>query len=212
MIHTKKMSLVPFQQGSGDPGYLSSSQTSAVEDMRSSSKRPNAIKEYARKRMTSIFNVILKLAKYGSYDTDGYFQLSNGERQDMTPLLQHCFSPGRNIRGLEEFVHILYKAGVNPDHIINSTVKEMLYSLERKPVRSVKGFNPVRSPIPVPETYFMRPHSPQEEPIEVSPHVPRSMVRHKRRREETEPDEVPAKVHKSGPLADWEPDDDSDDE
>ena len=70
--------------------------------------------------------IIWKLAKHGGSNEDGKIKTSNGDTFDLVPLLLHASSPGKNVKGIPEFVNLLYQSGVTPDLIINSYIREEL--------------------------------------------------------------------------------------
>lgn len=106
------------------------------------SKKQNSIRKYALDRQRKLINVILKLAQHGSYDKEGYLLRHDGSRleeSDFISLLLFAMSPGRSIRGLQDFIHILASAGITPNEVINIQVKELLSKLaDHSPVLSRK--------------------------------------------------------------------------
>lgn len=123
MQHTKKMTLVPDYEMRG--GGFEEEQVSVEPQP----KKGNSIRKYAADRQRKLLNVVLKLAKYGGYDDSGRIKLSNGsylEQSDVVSLLMYSLSPGRTIKGISEFVDLLYRARVSPENIINANVRDML--------------------------------------------------------------------------------------
>lgn len=130
MNNTRKMYLVPFQDGRGESDVFNESapETSSTTEAASpavTSKKGNSIRKYAAERQLKLVQIVLRLALYGGYDSEGRIKTSDGYK-DIVPLLLYAASPGRNVKGLSDFIDLLYKANVSPDMIINSTVREEL--------------------------------------------------------------------------------------
>ena len=132
MNNTRKMYLVPYQQGrgAGDESFqqdlVSAADVSTPDDIVTPRNRGNSIRKYAAERHQKLLQIVLRLAAFGGYDEHGRISTSNGESLDIVPLLLYASSPGRNVRGISDFVELLYNANVSPDWIINSSVKEEL--------------------------------------------------------------------------------------
>ena len=129
--YAKKMTLVPVDETTEPTTeefptevVVPVSQSSAT----TTTKR-NSIRKYALDRQRKMIRVILKLAQSGSYDMNGSLLRTDGsplEDTDMVSLLLYTMSPGRVVRGLDDFVEILINAGVTATDVINTQVKEML--------------------------------------------------------------------------------------
>lgn len=120
MMHTKKMMLVPLSQSGGGyedqvPDPLKVNPTSRPRTRRSTSDRQR-----------KMLQVVLRLALRGSYDDRETFVSEDGHRLDIVPLLLHALTPGRSLQGIDAFIDLLYRAGVDPDMIINSDVRSRL--------------------------------------------------------------------------------------
>lgn len=140
------MTLVPIQEGGGAEEFVESSPT----------PKPNSIRKYAIDRQTKMLAVVLKLAQMKSYDIDSKITGDNGQRYDVIPLLIHCFSPGKTIRGLESFIDILHQANVKPSDIINESVRDQL--------AKKRGFRPRLEPVQeIPEIEDVEPQRDEEE-------------------------------------------------
>lgn len=125
MNNTKKMYLVPYQSGGeGTPSDPFTEPETVQKE--SIPRKGNSIRKYAAERQMKLLQIVLKLAASGCYDTDGRIKTSSGEEADIVPLLLLASSPGRSVRGLPDFVDLLYRSGVTPDMIINSSVREEL--------------------------------------------------------------------------------------
>lgn len=122
MIHTKKMILVPYQDGSGAPAARFNPPLTPV-------------KRRSNERQKKIMLILLKLALHGGYDSNGKIKTTNGDHADLVPLLQMASSPGRNVKGVDDFVSLLHDAGVTPDLVINHVIREQL---QKKAVEVVK--------------------------------------------------------------------------
>ena len=126
MRHAKKVMLIP-QEGTGPEFNMLELNTQEVSPL--TQKRANSIRKYTYERELKRCKILLKLAMYGGYDDLGRIKLSDGsfmEDSDIVPLLMHVLSPGRNIKGINEFVDLLHRAGVSPEFIINASVRDML--------------------------------------------------------------------------------------
>jgi hypothetical protein len=124
MNNTRKMVLIPYQDGNGSEDVFSDQpkQTSVASNIM---KKGNSIRKYAADRQQKLLTIILKLALHGAYDEDGKFKTSDGE-VDIAPLLMQACSPGRNVRGMNEFIDMLHDAGVTPDLILNVNIRDEL--------------------------------------------------------------------------------------
>lgn len=132
------MILVPAQDGDGEGDHDvfddQQQQQQEEEEMdqivdEPQPKKENSIRKYAAERQKKLLIIVLKIAQYGGYDTDGRIKSKDGSflaSSDIIPLLLHALSPGRNLHGLDEFIDLLYRAGVNPEDIINTNVRELL--------------------------------------------------------------------------------------
>lgn len=167
MKHTRKMILVPVQDGGSD-AYITDSGETASNNQPSEPRKINSIRKYAMERQQKLLNIVLKLALKSSYDSSGRMRDRNGSYTlEIAPLLLHALSPGRSLRGMDRFVKILFDAGVTPEEIINVNVKEMLRSLWKgrlppipeKPVdeNGISNIEPSYSPSPPPQQ--PQPHS-----------------------------------------------------
>lgn len=150
MNNTKKMVLMPYQDGGEDEVF--ENQPSQHTQTEAPVKRGNSIRKYAAERQQKLLHIVLKLATHGGYDENGNIRGSNGESYDVVPLLLHASSPGRNVRGLTDFVNLLYKAGVSPDLIINSSVRDLLTEMMRRggQRRIFRRERPENVPLPPP--------------------------------------------------------------
>ena len=128
MRHAKKVMLVP-QEGRGPEFNATELNTQDISTTPVIQKKENSIRKYAYERELKRCKIILKLAAYGGYDELGRIKLPDGtfmEDSDIIPLLMHVLSPGRNIKGINEFVDLLHRAGVSPEFIINTSIRDML--------------------------------------------------------------------------------------
>ena len=136
MKHTQKMVLVPEnevnQRGRGEP--MDEAEPVEAQD---SSPKGNKIRRYAAERQRMMLSIVLKLASKSLYDSAGRFDIAKGKVY-IAPLLMYALSPGRTYPALDEFVDVLYRAGVTPDEVINSNVKDLLRN---------KTFNQANEPI-----------------------------------------------------------------
>lgn len=127
MRNTKKMILVPAQDGDGDADIFADPRQPESAEPR----KKNSIRQYALDRQRKLISIVLRLASFGGYDEDGRIIDEDGRSlpsSDIVALLLHALSPGRNVSGLNTFVSLLHRANISPDLIINGNVKQMLIS------------------------------------------------------------------------------------
>lgn len=129
MNNTRKMVLRPYQDGGADADTNIEdvfTPSRSIETQTEKPKRGNSIRKYAADRQQKLLHIVLKLAAYGGYDEDGKIKTRHGEVMDIVPLLLYSSSPGRSVKGMADFVELLYNAGVSPDLVINVNVRDML--------------------------------------------------------------------------------------
>lgn len=93
-------------------------------------------KQIDPQKQKDLMHIALKIAAIDGYDEDLRIKSSNGislRDTDLVGLVQHCLTPMRNTKGLNEFIELLYRAGVEPDLISNSQVRKMLETRISKP-------------------------------------------------------------------------------
>lgn len=209
MKHTKKMLLVPFQDGGNDPLVQSTPVELVPKELPVETvvtAKTNSIRKYAADRQRKMLNIILKLAKSGGYDEDGSFRTEKG-KLDIVPLLIHALSPGRPLTGMSEFVQLLHRAGVQPEDVINLQVRDLLSNLKSTPAGTHVGVGTETStdksentsPTSPPPLHVMLPHQtlrttspfPPPPPLQlmVPPTDPRVKAS-KRKREQSNADEA----------------------
>lgn len=101
----------------------------------SSSSTTKKSKRDPMSRIHKILRLILKLAQVDAYDLN--FQVKNdaGEpipRSDVGRLTLQALSPGRMIIGEDEFIRMLFKAGIYPEEIVNEQYRAKLSQLYSK--------------------------------------------------------------------------------
>lgn len=153
MNNTKKMVLIPYQEGGDDQNndmlidtsnYHPPPMQSQIE-----AKKGNSIRRYAAERQHKLLLIILKLAQYGGYDESGQFKTAHGESIDVVPLLAHASSPGRNVKGMNDFIELLYSAKVPTELIINVNVREALMKRYSGKSNSSPNFQPPKLSKPI---------------------------------------------------------------
>lgn len=172
-------------------------------------KKENLIKKHTLERQRKIMSVVLKLAQHGSYDADGVLIRTDGSRveeSDLIELLLFAMSRGRLIRGLDDFARILAKAGVTPDEVINSQVRDLLMKQINQHTNVPSTAPPPQDP-PSPHTPPIPP--PRDHDYHASEDTPMNeeLVGNKRKRDEghEEPD---TRVKASKKLGPWDLSDD----
>lgn len=220
MKYATKMTLVPMQEGYGPNDFIQADDESPQTATINGRKKGNSIRQYAQDRQTKMLTVILKLANEKAYDRNAMLTSSNGEQFSILPLLIHCFSPGRSIRGLDTFIDLLYNSGVLPSDVINESVKDLLaMRLERsKSVipehNNVSIENPVREVVstvskkrmPRQQPQGQESNSPMTAETTNAPRLTRASKRRMNDELDIQPNEPPEKISKS---YDWD-DHDSD--
>ena len=101
-------------------------------------KKENSIRKYALDRQRKLLTIALKLAKFGGFDD--YFRIKSSDgsflnESDVVSLLLYSCSPGRSMKGIDEFVQLLRDAEVDPELIINAQVREMLQRISHPKIR-----------------------------------------------------------------------------
>jgi hypothetical protein len=133
MQSAKKILLVPsinkntFQRGGGvlkteGQNYL----TSKVE------VKPDKVKSKIYDKIHKFIQVILKLARKFGYNADLKIKLKDGkylDKSNVVDLLTHAMSVGKVLYGENEFIELLYDAGVEPELLINENVKNKLIQI-----------------------------------------------------------------------------------
>jgi hypothetical protein len=83
-------------------------------------------------KLLRCLTIALRLARISGYDDqnrilglDGVYQSDT----DINALISYAVTSGKNLRGENEFVNLLYKAKVEPELICNETVKSRLIAL-----------------------------------------------------------------------------------
>lgn len=190
MKNTKKMVLVPLQEGGSDIFAEPAPPENAGEP-----RKKNSIRQYALDRQRKLVSIVLKLASYGGYDEDGRIFDENGTpvpQSDVVALLLHALSPGRNVSGLDAFVSLLHRANVPPDLIINGNVKQMLYNMRQRQTFPKTRRQRVRAATPPPAPVAVEPVA------SVTPPPPplQQMVfpSGKRKRDDDEAEDMPPKT------------------
>src|SRR5712671_2265819 len=81
-------------------------------------------------RLTRTFRIILSLAKISGYDDNGRILARDGvsyiQQSNIITLINNSLSLGRRPIGDEDFIALLRKAKVDPDLIVNETIKAQL--------------------------------------------------------------------------------------
>lgn len=143
MNHTRKMVLVPFSQvGSGFNDQISATSSQPTQ--------PNR-RRHRGSRQRRMLQIVLRLALTNAYDDSGRFQTESGDHLDIVPLILHALSPGRSVRGIDSFVDLLLRAGVDPDMIINPDVRtRLMQRLEDEEGSNSRSANQAPPPPPPP--------------------------------------------------------------
>ena len=179
MIHTKKIVFVPQEE-----------QVNETEITGGGGETANSIRRYAAERQRKMLNVVLRIATFGGYDEKGRIKSADGsfiDESDIVPLLSYALSPGRQVKGLDHFVNLLARAGVDPSDILNVNVRELL--IKRL---SNSSYSHPRSTTPPSE-----PHETEEltpEPAELPPPPPLKLMvpqRGQKRQHEDSTDQEP---------------------
>ena len=117
------------QQFGGSRGVSNSSKT---ETKQKAKRSTNGL-------LRQLLQIAIKLAKIDAFEIDGRIRSIKGKLLDGTnviDLLDHVSSPRKALHGLDEFIKLLFKAGVEPDMILNRDVKIELMKLYQKSTSS----------------------------------------------------------------------------
>lgn len=142
MQSAKKVVLIPpipaNQIGSG-VGHATSNQDESTTGMITLESQLESKQEKVKSKIYDkihrFVKVILKIARKFGYDADLKIKTDTGkylEKSNIVDLLTHAMSPGKVLYGENEFIKLLYSAGVSPDLIINENVKSKLIYLINK--------------------------------------------------------------------------------
>lgn len=77
----------------------------------------------------NFMKILLRLAAIGGYNENGNIKNQNGKFEpdtDISALLEYAMTRGVAAEGLTQFVHLLQKAKVTSDMVVNDNVKRML--------------------------------------------------------------------------------------
>lgn len=147
MKYCNKMTLVPYQEGGAGEEFVTA--PSGATNTTSVASRPkaksNSIRSYALQRQSKMLQVVLKLAVAGAYDSNGEMTTSDGKQVNVIPLILHCFTPGKTILGMDDFIQVMSEAGVDPELVINENVREMLLQHRTRSTPTVSRSNPTVS-------------------------------------------------------------------
>jgi hypothetical protein len=103
------------------------------------------IKDKIYGKMYKTVDIIAKLADIKGYDKTYRIQAPDGSympNSNLITLITHAMSSGRVLHGEQEFIALLYRAGVEPELVLNDNVKSKLISFYSKSLE-----RPVSAPI-----------------------------------------------------------------
>lgn len=86
-------------------------------------------------RNTPEYDIILKLGRIKGYDENKRILGSDGKYihgSDISMLLNEAMSPKRVLNGMDDFIKLLAKAKIDPDIILNDTIKSKLVAYKRR--------------------------------------------------------------------------------
>lgn len=133
MGKVRKMTVIPFEEQEEEEPQ--SSQSECTQQIGHGQEGGNekvksvSIRERANLKLINLLRVMSKLASIQGYDEEGRIQSRSGgymNNTDIAFLLQNSMAPGKLIVGQDEFIHLLIKAKVNPDLILNENVRSKL--------------------------------------------------------------------------------------
>ena len=131
MSFVKKYIVVPSEQVEDD-SMVQQFGGSKIVVTNSKSRQKLSSKRSANTVLRQLLQIAIKLAKIDAFEIDGRIRSVEGKLLDGTnviDLLDHVNSPKRALHGLDEFIKLLFKAGVEPDMISNKDVKIELMKL-----------------------------------------------------------------------------------
>ena len=138
MEHARKMVVVPYNDNEKNVSRIPSS---AIVDIPNSEslpakplkkEKPKNNKQKSLDKISFIINSVLKLAKINGYNAQGQILVKDGniiQNSNIINLLEYSMKPGKLLIGEEDFIHLLFKAKVEPEQIINANVRTKLLNL-----------------------------------------------------------------------------------
>lgn len=127
MQSAKRVTLVPPDQTGGSQEDNPDSGPISVNEVQT--EKVDKIKFKISDKIHRFIKVILKLAKYQSYDDSLRIKSRSGnylEQSNIVDLLTHAMAPGKVLHGEEEFIALLASCGVDPELILNENLKAKL--------------------------------------------------------------------------------------
>jgi len=131
MSHVKKYIVVPSEQIEND-GVVQQFGGSKADSINSKTRSNRKSKKSSNSLLRHLLQIAIKLAKIDAFEIDGRIRSIEAELLDGTnviDLLDHVCSPRKTLHGLDEFIKLRFKAGVEPDMILNRDVKIELMKL-----------------------------------------------------------------------------------
>lgn len=140
MDHSQKMVLTPLDSELEQPPTLYPSTNPNMQFSSGDNASPSTKKSKSHpmlERLTKQLQIVLKIANVKGYDSFLRIKGEKGnyiENSNILNLLQNATSPAKILLGQEEFINLLYQAGVEPELISNENIKFRLMKLyETKP-------------------------------------------------------------------------------
>jgi len=131
MSNVRKYIVVPSEQVE-DEGVVQQFGGSRRVSNNSKTEPKQKAKRSTNGLLRHLLQIAIKLAKIDAFEIDGRIRSIEGKLLDGTnviDLLDHVSSPRKALHGLDEFIKLLFKAGVEPDMILNRDVKIELMKL-----------------------------------------------------------------------------------
>lgn len=161
MEYSDKVAVVPFTEFTPQMTHTSNIEmsTSNAEKKNKSSQTSSSAK--AAEKLSKLLRIILKIAIINGYDDDGRIRDENGDiiyQSDLVSLLQKAMSYEKVLIGRNEFIHLLYKAKVPPDLIVNDDMRTRLlylYKTSPKSMQSQETQTMTTESDPIEESYPM---------------------------------------------------------
>ena len=153
---------------------------------KSSQKKRKSYRQKNIEKLNFIIELALKFAKINGYDEKGRIIGKNGEviqNSNIINLFEYSMKDGKLLVGEDEFVHLLYKAKIDPENITNINIKNKLLNLysNKNSITTSEAFQEKTSDFPQRQQQIFRPHD--------TPSI-RTSIKRKREIEDDRPDEI----------------------
>ena len=133
MLSAKEVTLISPDQSGGGRGDVNGDPIDV--GIKKHDEKSDKVKLKIYDKIHRFIKVILRLAKYDSYDDEYRIKSENGDyvkRSNIVDLLTNSMSPGKILHGEEEFISLLARANVDPELLLNENIKSKLLNYQLK--------------------------------------------------------------------------------